>query len=248
MKGRATVSNLVLAARKMPKTTPRASLREEFELRGEAILETALAEFCENGYNATSISSIASRLGVSDGLLYKHLDGKEELLYRSIAWHYAEVVQKIRDEVKKEKAPLDRMRRFVELQFLSWRDSPKFNLLYFHETRRPPHKYSSILIPLSSSYVRCFEDILRDGIESGQFQPDLNVRFIRDFVIGGLDHSVWWAAATGRRIDVEALTEQSMAYVLPGLLAKPAAKGASAKKAAKKVAAQTGNRPCVGTS
>jgi AcrR family transcriptional regulator len=203
----------------MPPAPRPANLHDDFEARGLAILDAALREFCDKGYSAVSIGSIAASVGISDGLIYKHFESKEHLLYEAIAWAYAEVAANIVSEVAKADSPRDRLRRFVELHLESWRDTPAFNLLYFHETRRPPHKYSAIVSQQSRKFVRCLEGILRDGVASGDFDPGLNVRFIRDFVIGGIDHAVWWSAARGRRIDVQALTDQAMRYVLPAILA-----------------------------
>lgn len=44
------------------------------------ILEIAVQEFIEHGYDATSVSSLAERLGLSKSALYHHYPSKERLL------------------------------------------------------------------------------------------------------------------------------------------------------------------------
>lgn len=207
----------------MSTATRRSSLHDDFETRERVILAAALREFCKNGYDASSISAIAASVGISDGLIYKHFESKEHLLYETIAWCYADIAGNVVDEVAKVTGPRERLRRFVELHLQSWSEMPAFSLLFFHETRRPPHKYSGIVRPLSRKFVRCLEGILNDGIAAGDFAKGLNVRFIRDFIIGGIDHAVWWTAAQKRRVDVQALTEQTLMYVLPAILTKDGA-------------------------
>ncbi len=204
----------------MATSSRRSSLHDDFDARTRAILDAALREFCKKGYDSASISSIAASVGISDGLIYKHFESKEHLLYETIAWRYSDVVNHITSEVAKAGDAQARLRRFVELHLQSWSDTPSFNLLYFHETRRPPHKYSNIVRQYSRKFVRCLEGVLRDGVESGDFAGGLDLRFIRDFVIGGIDHAVWWTAALKKRIDVQALTDQTMTYILPAILAK----------------------------
>jgi len=55
----------------------------ERQKRGDAkraeIMETARSEFMSSGYNATSMSTIAAKVGGSKGTLYNHFRSKEEL-------------------------------------------------------------------------------------------------------------------------------------------------------------------------
>jgi AcrR family transcriptional regulator len=53
------------------------TIREE---RMELLKETALRLFSANGYEATSISTIAKEAGISKGLMYNYFESKEELL------------------------------------------------------------------------------------------------------------------------------------------------------------------------
>ena len=204
----------------------RDPIHDDFATREETILKAALAEFCSAGYEATSINSIAASVGVSAGLLYKHFDSKEHLLYQAIAFQYRKDVAGFIARIGEVDGALPKLRKFIGMHLSSWRDTPNFNLLFFHETRRPVHQYSAIVQEHSRTYVHCLETILEDGIKSGEFASHINVRFIRDFLIGGLDHSVWWPAATGRPIDVEGLTEQAMAHFVPSLLASRDGAGA----------------------
>ncbi|MDT0183102.1 TetR/AcrR family transcriptional regulator [Microbacterium sp. ARD31] len=50
----------------------------------DAVLDVAVALFNERGYEATSISALAERLGTSKSALYYHVSGKEELLARAL--------------------------------------------------------------------------------------------------------------------------------------------------------------------
>lgn len=50
----------------------------------DAVLAIAVATFNERGYEATSISALAERLGTSKSALYYHVSGKEELLQRAL--------------------------------------------------------------------------------------------------------------------------------------------------------------------
>ena len=46
----------------------------------EKILDAALTLFAENGYDGTSVEQIASIVGIKAPSLYKHFNGKEDIL------------------------------------------------------------------------------------------------------------------------------------------------------------------------
>lgn len=50
----------------------------------DAVVDIAVATFNERGYEASSISLLAERLGTSKSALYYHVSGKEELLARAL--------------------------------------------------------------------------------------------------------------------------------------------------------------------
>lgn len=50
------------------------------EVRRQEILETALALFCEKGYERASMADLARRIGISQGLCYRYFPSKEVLL------------------------------------------------------------------------------------------------------------------------------------------------------------------------
>jgi len=56
------------------------SMRTKTEQRRDAILRIAHQAFCENGFEATSMSLIATRLGGSKSTLYNYFSSKEEIL------------------------------------------------------------------------------------------------------------------------------------------------------------------------
>jgi len=62
--------------------SPRTAEQNELirKKRKEEILDAALHIFAEEGYHSASVSKIASRAGISKGLMYNYFKGKEEVL------------------------------------------------------------------------------------------------------------------------------------------------------------------------
>ena len=64
----------------MPRTKEQnIAIREE---RKQSIMDAALQLFADNGFENTSIDSIANHAGISKGLLYSYFKCKDDLLYQ----------------------------------------------------------------------------------------------------------------------------------------------------------------------
>lgn len=61
-------------------TVPRAARRGRPGYDQRQILDIAVGVFIEQGYDATSVASLAARLGLSKSALYHHFASKEQLL------------------------------------------------------------------------------------------------------------------------------------------------------------------------
>lgn len=193
------------------------SIHDNFQLREELIFRSALSEFCAKGYDGASISSIAAAVGISEALIYKHVAGKKELLYRSIALGYEHELSCVLLEIEAghHAAPSsERLKKFVRAHVGAWSHNPRFHLLYFHESRKPKSEYSHILSQKGRMYFHLLQEILQEGIHSGEFHEDLDTIIARDFVIGGIDQTVWWRAEKGLPIEVDAISGKISAMLL----------------------------------
>lgn len=83
------------------------------ESRKAQILDTALELFAEDGYHLSSISKIASKAGISKGLLYNYFESKEDVLKA--------LMHKIMDEIM-EGFPQPNSNSFGEEDLMKWVD------------------------------------------------------------------------------------------------------------------------------
>lgn len=96
------------AATPQPTETPRQAARRE------TILEVARESFLDEGYAATSMSSIAARLGGSKGTLYNYYASKEEL-FAAVMQHHCAGARATFEALAAEAGGLrERLQRFGE--------------------------------------------------------------------------------------------------------------------------------------
>jgi AcrR family transcriptional regulator len=85
--------------------------------RERQILDAATSVFAERGYRATSMESVASRVGVTKPVLYDHFGSKEGLLLACIARARQDLLSVTADAVADADGPEDMVRQGVRSFF-----------------------------------------------------------------------------------------------------------------------------------
>lgn len=103
-------------------TRKQMTQRKTKEIRREEILAAALRLFADNGYAATSMRDLAAAVALTEGALYKHFAGKQELfeatIDRVIGLRDQMLVQSIEMDMRNIRAVLTFLGRAV-LQFIT---------------------------------------------------------------------------------------------------------------------------------
>ena len=121
----------------------------------EKILDAATELFSENGYNATSISDISKKAGISKGLVYNYFKSKDELL-DAIIFKSFEEFDRLYDILSSDaENPLAALYRVLEETMYSVKKKPQFwklitGLSYKKQIRE---RYSSQINERKSKYI-----------------------------------------------------------------------------------------------
>jgi AcrR family transcriptional regulator len=117
-------------------SNPRAPTRDE---RRETILKVAREVFFEQGYTATSMSTIAARLGGSKGTLYNYFKNKEELFEAQVRDRCGQAADRIL-EVSVEGEPAETLMRLGEqyLEHLYSEETVQMFRILVAEAQRSP--------------------------------------------------------------------------------------------------------------
>jgi AcrR family transcriptional regulator len=109
-------------------------IREE---RRSLIMKVALELFAEEGYHSGSISMIATRAGISKGLLYNYFENKEDLI-KTIIEDGLDQIGAMLDPNSDGIITRDEMQSFIELMFELMKNNKKFWTLYFSLMMQTP--------------------------------------------------------------------------------------------------------------
>jgi len=135
----------------------------------EAIINTALNLFVENGIDATSIRAIAKGADTAEGNIYRHFESKDELareIFLTCANHFRKALQDaVKDLNDPEKQIKIMVRTFFEFS-VSKRKEFAYLLVVPHREEIITEKILEKPLPKD-----IFADIITNGIEQGVFHP-----------------------------------------------------------------------------
>ncbi len=156
--------------------------RAASEERRQRILEAARACFGDRGFAGATVETIAARAGVSNGLLYQFFRGKEHLFEVVIDgiqrdWQRAMVAGG--PDAKTRADALEAMFR----QSVAFAAShPLLPALLTGDAALPRARHRAVGRRRVEAHRRYVADLLRAGIEAGEFRSDLDVEAVADVI------------------------------------------------------------------
>jgi AcrR family transcriptional regulator len=162
--------------------------------RRQLIVEAALCEFAERGYEDASVGRIAAAAGVSRTVLYDHFPSKHALFVELLHTHLVSLVGFMSEQIARDAPMRERMRgtfdaffRFAEERPLAWQllfpDRAPVDPAVVEEYRRARTESNRLLAAASA------EDARRTGVD-----PDSVVgRVIFNIHLAALHATArWW--------------------------------------------------------
>jgi len=163
-------------------TRPEASADHDTRAR---IFRAAAQLFADRGYNGVSMREISEYSGVSKPMIYYYFGSKEGIFSELLKTGRQFAVENLQAILASELPVRDKLVELIKTRFAMCRRHPEFVRFYF----------SAILSADQLPFIRFFTSdllhpqelltkIIRDGIEAGEFNPDLDAGIIASLVAG----------------------------------------------------------------
>lgn len=129
--------------------------------------------FIKKGYHRTSMREISKATGLTIGNLYDYISKKEDILYivfdvfHSIWVNSLEEwgIFEIEDPIHQLKVAIQKMSELGD----TYREMV---LLMYTESKLLPRDFLKVILENESKLVKCFEEIVRKGVEKGVFKTE----------------------------------------------------------------------------
>ncbi len=166
--------------------------KKEKENRKNSILKAARKLFFERGFKSVTVDLIAAKAEVSKGSIYLYFDSKEEIYTQILISANIERHKEIENFIKKEGTASELLQAFAE-DYVNFflENNELFRILMtfmLHaDNMNLTEEQNTQLIHTTNENIRTFSEILKKGVNSGEFASDLDIRQMQYAVWGLLN-------------------------------------------------------------
>ena len=168
-------------------------------------------------FSSITTAEIAKKAGVTEALIYKYFKDKRDLLYQVLAEYLEHYMVQAEIDLKGIKGALNKLRKIIWTHINVYATDRVFAKILLLEVRSYSDYYSSGPYKLVKDYSNIAYRIVKEGIEEGVIREDIGPEFIRQIVLGSIEHVCLSGVAFSREIDPDALTEDLCKFIFQGL-------------------------------
>ncbi|HTK67849.1 MAG TPA: TetR/AcrR family transcriptional regulator [Pseudonocardia sp.] len=191
--------------------------------RRTEILNAAAEVFRLQGFNGTSITDIANRLGINQSNVYYYFGKKEEIFLELVRQAVDYNVAEAESAAASTDPPVDRLARIIGSLAGSYERHYPFLHLYVQEDVRwlPSSDVESgrYLRECGRRFEAAVLSIVSEGIEGGSFAGDLDARMITYGVLGTVNWMHRWFVPGAEHTAAD-IADQFSRMILRGLVAE----------------------------
>ena len=180
------------------------------------IVSAAAKVFRTKGYHAATVRDIAEEVGILKGSLYHHFASKEELLYLVVKEPIASMYRAIAEIAAADLGAAEKLRRAISAHLEAFDRHYPHLFVYLRERKSVKRRFREMIGFSPKEYYRCWQQILREGVENGEFRSDFDIQVTSYGLLGMLNWSCQWYDPQGR-LSIQELTEEFTTLALASL-------------------------------
>jgi TetR/AcrR family fatty acid metabolism transcriptional regulator len=187
------------------------------QAKHKAILNAAEKIFAIKGFHETRISDIAKKARVSESTIYEYFSTKEELLFSIPAEKIRGHLEKNLDILQYVHGAANRLRTVIARHLSLYVDDEDYANVVVLILKGNRNFLKTDAYKVVQEAARITTQVLEEGIESGEFDPNLNPYLVRAMIWGTIEHLIIRKSLLGKPKDLMALAEEIARTILRGI-------------------------------
>ena len=185
--------------------------------RQEEVHAVAARLFATKGYHATRIQDIADELGMLKGSLYYYFSSKEDLLVKITEGKIEQLYEAIGHIVNTGYSPTQKLTLAIDEHLRFFQQHVHIYTIFVKEqladiNRRTANKARQS----NKAYQALWNSILQEGIDQGEFRPDLDPEITMRAILGLCNYTWTWFDPDGR-VPLRELARQFAELIIDGI-------------------------------
>lgn len=187
--------------------------------RRAELVEVAARLFSERGYHGTSMQDLGQALGIQRGSLYAHIGSKEELLFDVVEEGAERFLARGRTALTTPGSARERLRAFLVGHVETATQHLEASTVFLNEWRYLSPELREVIQTKRDDYESMARKIISDGVGTGEFRPDADVRFAARLLLSAGNWTYTWYRPGGDLTPTE-IGERFAELVTSGLEAQ----------------------------
>lgn len=169
-------------------------------------------------YDAITTAEIARTAGVSEPLIYKHFKDKRDLLYVVLRHYLDRHLARFELDLKGINGTLNKLRRLIWMHINVYASNRIIAKLLSLVVRGMPGFYTSETYDwIVTVYAKTVLNVIEEGIANGEIRNDIPPKFIRQVLLGSLEHICLREVIFDKDIDPDELTDNLCKLLFRGI-------------------------------
>jgi TetR/AcrR family fatty acid metabolism transcriptional regulator len=183
----------------------------------EKIIDAAVTVIAMHGYHQSQVSKIAKEAGVADGTIYLYFKNKEDLLVSVFNEKMGSFIEKTENELKGRQSAVEKLHTLIEMHFKQLEADHELSIVTQLELRQTNRDLRVKIGEVLKRYLTLIDHILKDGMESGTFNSDMDYRLARQMIFGTIDETATNWVMNDHRYGLRKLADPIHKMLINGL-------------------------------
>ncbi|MFD1206539.1 TetR/AcrR family transcriptional regulator [Sporosarcina contaminans] len=183
------------------------------------IVDAAVVAIAENGYHQAQVSKIAKVAGVADGTIYLYFKNKEDILISVFREKMGVFVENVKVILQKEISATEKLYKMIDNHFSLLHSDRHLAIVTQLELRQSNKELRYKINEVLKEYLTLLDSILKEGIEQGEFDEEIDIRLARQMVFGTIDETITSWVMNDQKYDLMKLAPEVHRLLLKGMKA-----------------------------
>ena len=186
--------------------------------KSAAILKAAEVIFARKGFNETTISDIAKRAEVSEATIYDYFSSKEELLFSIPAETIHQYQEKNIEILEYFQGAANKLRFLIYRHLKLYASNPDYANVVMLILKGNRNFLKTEAYRIVQRSARNTTQVLEEGIQNGEFRPNINPHLVRGMIWGTIEHLVTRKSLLGKPQNLLGLADDIVNTIFNGIL------------------------------
>lgn len=153
----------------------------------QAIIDAAVRVIARQGYHNAQVSKIAKEAKVADGTIYLYFENKDDILISLFNEKMGRFIETCRERIMETTSTEQKLYVLVHAHLSQLSNDHDLAKVTQIELRQSNPQISLGIGNVMKQYFNLIDEVIGEGVKTGVFRPDLDVRLARKMIFGTLD-------------------------------------------------------------